>query len=331
MTVDTTYFAQSSDTDDWDRSVAYINSILLAIDKEKVTAKASSPAEERDVETQRAEALSDARQVLAYTYNQFNNSRRFYTLGHLDTQALLFCTQQRLINNWQDILDTKAAFGTAACIEEISKAAQQAGTNLNMTQALVNAVQQQTLAPGLTFNGNLDTVSPLLERGAIAFYSNYSLYLNTVANGRMDIARVMARQSPLIGNINLDYGMKWAREQGRHHLVANFRELWWEYGRFHVSDPSTLVETKQIQDDSRIKIVFNFAAQRVCEIKEFNVSRTPPQVLVSEFRFDEYGTDAITSAHAKLIELGGKPPEYRPQLERKPSSIRSITSASSRG
>jgi len=329
MAVETSYFTQSADPEQWKQTVDYINTVLLAIDLDKVNAKPASPAEERDINAQRAEALNDARQVLSYACN-FHNMRRLYTLGHLDTDALILCKQHNLLNHWQDIFDPKAAFGTADCLRKIHQAARESGATVNATQGLNYAATQQNLTPGLPYNGNLETIQPLLDMGAHAF-SSYSLYVNIVAAGRKDIGRVLARHAATIGNIDLAIGMKWAREQNRQNLIADFRDLWWEYGRFHVTDPATIVETKNLQDDSRIKTVFNFASQRVTEIKEINMSRQMPHVAISEFRFDEYGSDAVLAARDKLIELGGNPPAYQPQLERKPSPLRSVTPATPRG
>lgn len=60
-----------------------------------------------------------------------------------------------------------------------------------------------------------------------------------------------------------------------------------------------------VENNTQLRIVFNFAARRVSEIYQFNQVSYPS--VVRDFSFDDYGPVAVENARQKLIAMGGRP------------------------
>lgn len=76
---------------------------------------------------------------------------------------------------------------------------------------------------------------------------------------------------------------------------------------FKMVDEQTLSETKDLGSGERLKIIFNFEAQRVNEV--YTVPHQPPAI--TGHAFAEHDADSVDAAFNKLKELGGKPKPVR--------------------
>lgn len=84
---------------------------------------------------------------------------------------------------------------------------------------------------------------------------------------------------------------------------------------FKMADEQTLVETKTLDADSKMKFVFNFEARRVSEVYE---TRGKEPALTG-YSFAEVDREALEENHKRLSDMGGKP---RPLDEKKGPSLK---------
>jgi hypothetical protein len=151
----------------------------------------------------------------------------------------------------------------------------------------------------------METAGELFKLGADPAYDSGRYFARAVEDCGIEMGRLFARAGLSGGSITPQ--MQNALANSKPLLYKNLREIYWEYGRYAVADPETLVERKNIDDanSQALKVIFNFATRRVCEIYEFSNKAFPP--VLREFNFEDYGPAAIEGARKKLVELGGNP------------------------
>jgi hypothetical protein len=303
----------TNDPDRWKECADQINDVLRAIDTVAARRKASLTLPEKDAEAERTKAVEAAKKTInTAQYAQWPSNRMLYTLGQLDTDRLLLCCEKKIID-WQIALNAKAAFGTGEDVRQIFEQARLNGATLDLAQPLRHAAKPVLLVAGLRHEGNIDTTAQLMKMGADPSTDNGQVYQTAVLEGRADIGRVIARHAA--GLIDFNAWTNWAKSNKKLKAWDDFRQIQWDYGRFHVIDHETIVETKPLPDNTgNMRILFNFAARRVEEIHEFT---NPRQNTVNGFTFDEYGETALEAAREKLIELGGHPSGLGPPLRGK--------------
>lgn len=297
----------SEEPDAWKRCAEAVADDLRLIDMRGARAQSSETLPERDAEMQRNQALQPLREMLQKIANQrWPTTRRHYTLGQIDADALALACENRLLN-WQEAFNAKAAFGAAQDLETLWDAAQKAGSTLNANQALQQAAKPSLLIKGFRFEGNIETTEHLFKMGADPNYENNGqLFMTVVDEGRADIGRVFAKYGQ-DGTLSLDNWVKWAKNNRKLKLYDDLRKIQWEFGRFTVLDNDTLLERKELPDnEGNLKIMFNFASRRVTEILELTNTNPRPTV-VKEYSFEDYGERALEKAREKLVEMGAKP------------------------
>lgn len=227
-----------------------------------------------------------------------------YTVGLMDTALLCrHCAVGAM--QWQWLFTTKAAFGTADDLEQIAQGAKQAGIIIDPNAALSNAARPVLLTKNFWHEGNYETTECLFKMGADPRHDERNALFSTVVEmGRKDIGCLFAKYSN--GTLNVNTWAQRACEARKMKLYADLREICSAYGDFYVVDGETLQQTKILAGgNSKINVIFNFAASRVMEV--FEIPRTG-QIVTKDFAFADYGRVALERAHAKLIEMGGNPP-----------------------
>jgi hypothetical protein len=304
----------TNDPDRWRAFVPEIAAVLQAVDTEAARRMSSAALAEKDAEAERVKAMAEPKRALSQMAAQnWPAVRMQYTLGQLDTEKLILCCERKLLD-WQSVFNAKAAFGAAEDMPAIFDAARQQGVTLDLAAPLRAAAKPMLLVAGLRHEGNLETVQELLKLGADPGIDSGAVYQAAVVEGRTDIGRALAKHGQG-GLLDTAAWMRWGLSQRKPKLYADFRAIYWDYGRFQALDTQTLAETKPLPDNAgNLRILYNFAARRVEEIHEF---ANPKQNTVTGFTFDEYGSTAIEAAHAKLAELGGDPADAGPALRGK--------------
>lgn len=307
--VDPELLRNTDDVDIWRKAAKEYRDLFRALKPHQLVKEAAlriENAQEREAKT--AQALEPVRKLLkTVPSGNWPAGRSYLTYAAIDTDIMQLMCENKMLS-WQDALNAKAAFGTAEDVQKIHDAAQLvAGNNVNLNSALVWASKPQLLARGFMYLGNAATAEEILKRGANANYDSNSLFVTVTENGDLDVARAFARRAA-VANINIENHMNWAKGNSRPKLYENMRKLYWEYGRYSVTDYDTLVETKQLPEKtSQLHTVFNFAARRVSEIYDYGPQR---QSIKTDIAFEDYAEEALYAAHRKLVELGGNPPPY---------------------
>lgn len=309
----------SGSTEIWQEAADEINRTLRLVDKDAARKAPSAILTEREAEQQRNAAIDPARQlIVSLQAYQWPAARMQYTLGRIDTDILVLLVERRVLD-WQSIFNAKAMYGTADDVAGIHRAAQLAGTTLNLQAALTHAAKPLLVVQGLRHEGNADTVDQLFRMGADPNEGNGQLFLTAVEQGRGDIGRLFAKYGQN-GLLNVQSWVDWARQNRRLKLYDDLRKISWDFGRFSAIDHETLLETKPLPDNGgSLRILFNFAAQRVTELLDLP---NPKQTVRTEYSFDDYGAAALESARAKLIELGGRPSDIELPLRGKSAVAR---------
>lgn len=259
--------------------------------------------------------LRDELQELVQSYTErmdnegWENARKYYTLGAVDTRALVAGAQQEMLD-WEDILNAKALRGTAEDIKTILAAIGKAEASADLDNALSWAAEPGALENTIYHSGNVQTAEALLSAGADPSYNNGDLFLDSVRTGNADMARVFCRA----GMDDPDFHLQEWHDNARSYVQTAearqlIREMYWEYGRYDVTDAATLVEHKNIGDGTQLRVIFDFAARRVSEIYAL---QNNAQAFKTEISFDDYGPAALRKAREKLQELGGNPPADEP-------------------
>lgn len=251
----------------------------------------------------------------------WNNSRALYTFAHMSPEGLIAVACQKP-SIWQTALNAKACFGKLGDLRAIYGAGLEKGIRFDLDSTLHHACTEIKFCDGLTTNGSLETAEQLLQWGADAqknpnsSYPSCSYFYRAVNECGTEMGKLFARYGVPPKTI----AMHMSQNARNRSLYEKFREVYWEYGRYNVSDPETLVEYKEIDPEKslQMKVVFNFASCRVHEIFEWSDIRKPPQI--NDFTFDEYGQPAVEKARQKLIELGGNPSDGTIRLRGKGSS-----------
>jgi len=297
-------FSNNSDLKQWQQAADYLNEILRDITGEQL-----SPAARERMRTASSRISS----------NKWSSHRLVYTLSRLDTKGLIAaCIGGHL--DWQNALGAKACFGPAEDLQKICRAARKQGVSFNLNDALSWSSRAIVFCPDLQSSGNLETTEALFKLGADPTYDSGRYFSRAVEDCGIEMGRLFARAGLSGGCIGVQ--MQNAQSNSKPLLYKNLREIHWEYGRYTAADPETLVEKKNIDDAQTLKIIFNFAARRVCEIYEFSNKTLPP--VMREFNFDDYGPAAVEGARKKLTELGGKPSPDTGILPGKKISIRPL-------
>jgi hypothetical protein len=304
----------SNDPERWKACADELNNSLLSLDMDAAQRKASAALPEKDAEAERMVAFAEVKKAINLAQvSNWPAVRMHYTLGRLDTKRALLCCERKILD-WQSLLNAKAAFGTGRDVETVFEQARLAGVALDLAMPLRHAAKPVLLVAGLRHEGNADTVDRLLRMGADPATDNGGVFQTAVLEGRADIGRIIARHGQQ-GLLDTAAWMNWARQNRKVKALPDFRDIWWEYGRYQALDHETLVETKPMPDNTgNLRILFNFAARRVEEIHEFT---NPKQNLVTSFSFDDYGQSALEAARDKLIELGGRPSDIGQTLRGK--------------
>ncbi|MDE1151366.1 MAG: hypothetical protein PW788_02420 [Micavibrio sp.] len=298
------FLKPSSNPDIWCLAAMEINDALLLVDMAAARRAPSADVTEREAEAQRQQAVEPVRKLFAaVNQHQWGFNRAHYTYGQLNTDGLVLMAERRIVD-WQTIFNAKAAFGTAEDLAEIAAAAALNKGSINLNTALPHAAKPLLLATGLQAEGNYETAQQLFKMGADPNTNNGQLFMETVDGGRGDIGRLFAKHGQH-GLLDINPLINTAKAQRKLKLYEDLRKIHWEYGRFAVLDHETLLETKTLPDNAgAIKIMFNFAAQRVNEIFE---TVNPRQSIMKEYPFAEYGEAALDAAREKLIDMGGRP------------------------
>lgn len=317
------YLKNSSDPEHWKKGMEYISAVLESIDMAAARHRAATPDDEKEAEQERQRAFAPA-QTLMEVIGSMNwqGYRLTYTLGHIDTDHLaLLCERKKV--DWQQAFAAKAAFGTQDEVKTIAEAMKAAGYTPSLSSALTLAAKPFTIVNGLRHEGNLANVELLFSMGADANENKGNLYKDVVEQGRPDIGRVFARHASL-SSLNLMEWVTWAKNNNKPKLQRDLRAIYWDYGRYTPMDSQTLLEIKSLGDNSsQLKIVFNFAAERVAEIYEVGPAATR-QVTIKDFSFGDYDETAIQIARSKLQELGGSPAGEGDTLRDKKSAVRAV-------
>jgi len=298
------YLKPSSSPEIWRLAAEGVNNVLAQVDYVAARKTASADVTERDAEAQRQQAIDPLRKVFnIINQQQWPATRMQFTYGQLDTEGLVLMAERRMVD-WQTILNAKAAFGTAEDIERIAAAASLSKGSLNLNSALTQAAKPALLVTGLMTMGNYETTEQLFRMGADPNTNNGQLFMETVDAGRSDIGRLFAKHGQH-GLLDVNNWVNWAKTNRKLKLYEEMRMIQWDYGRFTALDHETLLESKTLPDNAgNLKILFNFASQRVSEIFE---TANPRQSIIKEYPFAEYGEAALDAAREKLIEMGGSP------------------------
>lgn len=295
----------SSDPEIWKLCAAEMNGVMASIDFDSARRLPSSTLTERDAQTQRDLAIDAPRKLLSQMRAmEWGSNRTHFTLGQLDTDALVLLGERKILN-WQEIFNAKAAFGTPDDLDLIRRQALLFGTTVNVNTALTHASKPVNLVSGLRFEGNYDTVEYLFKQGADPNTDNNGvLFYTVVEQGRSDIGKLFAKFGQN-GLLNVESWVNKAKADRKIKLHEDLRKIHWEYGRYHVLDNETLQETKIFPDNTgSLRILFNFASRHVTELLELP---NPKQVIVKDYSFDDYGQQALESARAKMIDMGANP------------------------
>jgi hypothetical protein len=283
------FFNNSNDLKQWQQAADYLSGVL----RDTTGGQLSLSAQEQ------MRAIFNR-----ISSNKWSTPRLVYTLSRLDTKNLIAaCVGGHL--DWQNALGAKACFGSAEDLQKICQAARKQGVSLHLSDALNWSSRAIVFCPDLQSSGNLETTGELFRLGADPTYDSGRYFSRAVEECGIEMGRLFARAG-LSGSC-IPAQMQNAQSYSKPLLYKNLREIYWEYGRYAAADHETLVEKKNIDDTNNqtLKIIFNFAARRVCEIYEFSNKTLPP--VMREFNFEDYGPAAIEGARKKLIELGGKP------------------------
>lgn len=268
--------------------------------------------------TSRADAPDALRKVLnQISASGWPSSRNIYTFSQPDTEALIALCASKYMN-WQSLLNAKSCFGTAEDVKKIHQAGRQYDFSFNLNEALYWSSRAVSFYPGLKSSGSLETTEQLFKLGADPAYSDN--FYRAVEDCGVGMGKLFARFG--LPEYMISNQMQNAKKNNKALQYRQFREIYWEYGRYKVVDQTTLAETKTIDEDGsggRLKVIFNFAAGRVSEVYEwYNKTHQP---VVRDFSFDDYGKTAVENARKKLIELGGNPPDNPWVLSGKKISI----------
>ena len=133
--------------------------------------------------------------------------------------------------------------------------------------------QLDATGPGITRHGNSIFVDPQLIK---------SLSLPPHQDGGALLARM---------GVEATQGAK--PEQKRPHTFRTFK----------MADEQTLIETKTLDGNSKMKLVFNFEARRVSEIYE-TVGKEPSNF---GYSFADVDREALEENFKRLTDMGGKP------------------------
>ncbi|MCE9506726.1 MAG: hypothetical protein K8R48_00205 [Alphaproteobacteria bacterium] len=300
------FFNNSSDLKQWQQTADYLNDVLRDTAGEQL-----SPAAQEKMRTAASRISS----------NKWSSHRLVYTLSRLDTKGLIAaCTGRHL--DWQTALNAKACFGPTEDLQKIYLTARKQGVSLQLNDALNWSSRAIVFCPDLQTSGSLETTGELFKLGADPAYDSGRYFSRAVEDCGIEMGRLFARTG-LSGSI-IPAQMQNAQAYNKPLLYKDLRELYWEYGRYTAADHETLVEKKNIDDANNptLKVIFNFATQRVSEIYEFSNKAFPP--VLHEFNFENYGQAAIESARKKLTELGGNPSPDTGILPGKKISIRPL-------
>lgn len=295
----------SSDPEIWKLCAAEMNGVMATIDFESARRLPSATLTERDAQTQRDLAIDAPRKLVSQMRAmEWGSNRMHFTLGQLDTDALVLLAERKTLN-WQEIFNAKASFGKPDDLELIRTQALLFGTTINVNNALGHASKPTNMVSGLRFEGNYATTEYLFRQGADPNTDNSGvLFYTVVEQGRSDIGRLFAKFGQN-GLLNVESWVNKAKADRKIKLHEELRKIHWEYGRYHVLDNETLQETKLFPDNTgSLRILFNFASRHVTELLELP---NPKQVIVKDYSFDDYGQQALESARAKMIDMGATP------------------------
>lgn len=306
--VDPELLRSSVDPEQWRQAATAYQKLFRDINPQKIAREAALSIEsDQNRDAKIRQALEPARKLLSsMPTSNWPSGRSYLTYAAIDTDVVLLLCENKMLS-WQDALNAKAAFGTAEDVKKICDTASLSNNNISLNSALVWAAKPQLLVAGFMHMGNVATTEEILQRGANANYDSNSLFQAVTEHGDLDVARAFAKRAA-VANINIESHMNWAKGNSRPKLYENMRKLYWEYGRYSVTDYDTLVETKQLPEKaSQLHIVFNFASRRVSEIYDYGPQR---QSIKTDIAFEDYAEEALYAAHRKLVELGGNPPAY---------------------
>lgn len=295
----------TNDAEIWKLCAAEMNGVMACIDFENARRLPSPTLTERDAATQRDLAIDAPRKLVSQMKSmEWGSNRTHFTLGQLDTDALVLLAERRVLG-WQEVFNAKASFGKPDDLELIRAQALLFGTTINMNTALPHASKPMNLVTGFRFEGNYDTTEYLFRQGADPNYDNNGvLFYTVVEQGRSDIGRLFAKFGQN-GLLNVESWVTKAKADRKLKLYEDLRKIHWEYGRYHVLDNETLQETKLLPDNTgSLRILFNFASRHVTEMLELP---NPRQVIVKDYSFDDYGQQALETARAKMIDMGANP------------------------
>lgn len=306
-------FKSSEKPDDWRAAALEFTRVLKETDVEKACSKATEHESEREAEKERSAAIAPIREIISTMGNSnWTDYRKYYTYGMADTGDMIFLNQQGLVG-LTSIFYAKAIFGKPEDLCEIETVFKATGNAVNYNAALDLAVLPRKLVDGFFSTSNLDTTEQLLKMGASPG-SNSELFQKLVTGGHLPAAHLLAKYGAGT-SLNTENWMNWAASQGNPKYYRDFRDVHWAWGRFTAVDAQTLAETKPLPGKDTLKVLFNFSARRVLETYEVAGSKHVNQ---QSFTFAEYDAEALEAARAKLMELGGKPSEIRPELPGKP-------------
>lgn len=306
-------YKASDKPDDWQAAALEFARILKETDLEKARRKGIDAESERLAEKDRAEAIAPVREILgAMGSSNWSDHRRLYTYGMANTDGLILMMERGLIGHG-NVFHAKAVFGTPEDLLKIEAATKATGNSINYNSALDYAVLPRKLTEGFFSASNLETGEQLLKMGASPT-SNNELFQKLVVGGHMPAAHLLAKYGAGMG-MNTEYWINWATAQSNPKYYRDFRDVHWAWGRFTAVDEQTLAESKQLPGKDTLKILFNFSSRRVSETYEVAGTKHVNQ---QNFSFAEYDSEALEAAREKLIALGGKPAEIRPELKGKP-------------
>ena len=298
----------------WYQTANEMNEELRMLDRAAARRQPSTTLSEREAEQERHRAVEPARLMMqAIGNNQWGGTRLQFTLGQLDTDLLVLLAERRVID-WQSCFNAKAMHGRPQDLVELQQNAVLNGTTVNLQVALSHAAKPQLLIQGLRHEGSFENTEQLFKMGADPLDGNGALFTTVVEQGRSDIGRLFAKYGQN-GLLDITPHINAAKGNRKLKLYEDLRKIQWDFGRFSALDRETLMEVKTLPDNiGAIKIIFNFASQRVSEIFE---TTNPRQSTMKDYTFDEYGTAALEAARAKLIDLGGQPSDIELPLRGK--------------
>jgi hypothetical protein len=281
-----TFLNNNTDSKQWQQGADYLKGLV-----------------KNNAEAAQAELRSSLYQV--FNTIGWHSFRYAYTFSQMESGELIALCEAKTLN-WQIALNAKACFGTAEEVQRIYHAGKKYDYNFNLNDALGYSCRSLTILPGMKSPGNFETTEALFKLGAAAGHDSGNLFERAVDDCGIEMGRLFGRYG-LIAQI-MTNKMAVAQSSNKPLLYRQLREIYWDYGRYAVTDHETLVENKIIDGGStQMKIIFNFASRRVREILEWPTTNKAFLPVVNDFPFDSYGAAAIENARLKLIELGGRP------------------------